>query len=149
MAQLTIGKLAKATDVKTPTIRFYEQIGLLPAPERTDSDRRVYGDDAVRRLAFIKHARQLGFPVDSIRNLLDLAGHPERPCAEANALAQDQLTAVEAKIAQLQTLRDELKRMVDAGCGVGSIGECRVIESLSDHGLCAHEHAAPERMVPV
>ena len=65
------------------------------------------------------------------------------------ALPIYQLTAVEAKIAQLQTLRDELKRMVDAGCGVGSIGECRVIESLSDHGLCAHEHAAPERMVPV
>lgn len=61
MPALTIGKLAKATDVKVPTIRFYEQIGLLLKPDRTESDRRIYDDRAVRRLAFIKHARQLGF----------------------------------------------------------------------------------------
>ena len=77
---LSIGKLAKAADVKVPTIRFYEQIGLLPAPPRTDSDRRLYGEPAIRRLAFIKHARQLGFPIEAIRTLLDLADHPDRAC---------------------------------------------------------------------
>ena len=71
MSALTIGKLAKAADVKVPTIRFYEQIGLLPEPDRTANDRRVYGHGAVQRLAFIKHARQLGFPIDAIRPLLD------------------------------------------------------------------------------
>jgi DNA-binding transcriptional MerR regulator len=145
MTALTIGKLAKATDVKVPTIRFYEQIGLLPEPDRTESDRRVYDDAAVRRLAFIKHARQLGFSVDAIRTLLDLADHPDRACDQANALAAEQLTSVEAKISQLQALRSELKRMVDAGChGVAS--ECRVIETLADHSLCTHDHTAPKRL---
>jgi DNA-binding transcriptional MerR regulator len=142
MAAHTIGKLAKAVDVKVPTIRFYEQIGLLPEPDRTDSDRRVYQDDTVHRLAFIKHARRLGFPIEAIRTLLDLADNPNRACEDANILAQEQLTAVETKIAQLQALRAELKRMVTAGCH-GLAGDCRVIEALADHSLCAHEHAAP------
>lgn len=144
---LSIGKLAKAADVKVPTIRFYEQIGLLPHADRTESDRRVYNEAAVRRLAFIKHARQLGFPIEAIRSLLELSEHPERPCDDANALAQEQLAAVETKIAQLQSLRSELQRMVAAGCQ-GSAGECQVIEALADHGLCAHDHAAPERTAP-
>src|SRR5690242_5571336 len=113
---LSIGKLARLTDVKVPTIRFYEQIGLLPTPDRTESDRRIYGEATVRRLSFIKHARQLGFAVDAIRDLIELAEHPERPCAQANALAEQQLTAVDAKIRQLQALREELARMVATGC---------------------------------
>lgn len=145
MAELTIGMLAKAADVKVPTIRFYEQIGLLPEPDRTESDRRVYGDLAVRRLAFIKHARQLGFSIEAIRTLLDLADHPNRPCEDANLLALDQLAAVESKIAQLETLRVELQRMMSAGCH-GMAGDCRVIESLADHGLCAHDHDPPARL---
>ena len=147
MAALTIGKLAKAADVKVPTIRFYEQIGLLPEPARADNDRRVYEAPTVRRLAFIKHARQLGFPIEAIRTLLDLADNPERACDDANTIAQEQLTAVESKIAQLEALRGELVRMVAAGCQ-GLAGDCRVIETLADHGLCAHEHTAPEQMAP-
>lgn len=136
----TIGKLAKAADVKVPTIRFYEQIGLLPEAARTDSDRRVYQDDAVRRLAFIKHARQLGFPIGAIRTLLDLADNPDRACEEANTLAQEQLTAVETKITQLEALRTELKRMVATSCR-GLAGDCRVIETLADHALCVTDHS--------
>ena len=132
MSALTIGKLAKAADVKVPTIRFYEQIGLLPVPDRTDSDRRVFSDAAVRRLAFIKHARQLGFPIEAIRTLLDLADHPDQACDEANTLAQEQLVAVDAKIAQLTALRTELKRMADAACCGGVASDCRVIEALSN-----------------
>lgn len=141
---LSIGKLSKAADVKVPTIRFYEQIGLLPEADRTESDRRVYAEADVRRLAFIRHARQLGFPVEAIRALLDLSDHPEKPCEGANLLAEEQLTAVERKIAQLESLRSELKRMVAAGCH-GSAGECRVIEALADHGLCAEDHPSAER----
>lgn len=142
MLALTIGKLAKAAEVKAPTIRFYEQIGLLPAPERSDSDRRLYGEAAVRRLSFIRHARQLGFSVDAIRQLLTLTDNPDRPCEEANALAAGQLADVEAKIGQLEALRSELRRMVTANCH-GRAGDCRVIEVLSDHSLCEHEHAQP------
>ena len=142
---MPIGQLAKATGVKVPTIRFYEGIGLLPEPLRTDSDRRVYDQATVDRLAFIKHARQLGFTVEAIRNLLDLSDHPDRPCEQANALAAAQLKTVEAKIRQLQALRKELRRMVATACE-GRVSDCRVIEVLSDHALCAHEHAAPPRL---
>lgn len=129
MSALSIGQVARAAEVKVPTIRFYEEIGLLPTPERTQSGRRVYGAATVRRLAFIRHARQLGFSTDAIRALLELAEHPERPCDDANALAAGQLAAVETKIAQLQALGAELKRMVDAGCQ-GPAADCRVIEAL-------------------
>ncbi len=134
-----IGELAKASGVKVPTIRFYEQIGLLRVPQRTESQRRIYDGAAVKRLAFIKHARQLGFAIDAIRTLLDLSDQPDRICDDANALAQEQLVAVEGKIAQLERLRDELARMVEASCH-GPVAECRVIEVLSDHSLCQHEH---------
>jgi len=139
---LSIGKLATAADVKVPTIRFYEQIGLLPAPDRSESDRRLYGEPTVRRLMFIRHARQLGFSVDAIRALLALSDNPDRPCEEANALAAEQLADVEAKIAQLEALRSELRRMAAADCH-GRAGDCRVIEVLSDHGLCERDHAQP------
>jgi DNA-binding transcriptional MerR regulator len=140
MTTLSIGKLAKAAGVKVPTIRFYEQIGLLPKPARTESDRRVYGAAAERRLAFIKHARQLGFSIDAIRDLLELSDNPDRSCEQANQLAVDQLREVDAKIRQLEALRLELRRMVDAACH-GQASECRVIEALSDHTLCGSDHA--------
>jgi DNA-binding transcriptional MerR regulator len=137
MPTLSIGKIAKATDVKVPTIRFYEEIGLLNTPDRTESDRRIYDEDAVRRLAFIKHSRDLGFSVDAIRVLLDLADHPERPCDEANALASAQLEDVERKIERLQALKAELERMVESACA-GRVADCKVIESLADHSNCQH-----------
>lgn len=131
---LSIGQLAKASDVKIPTIRFYEEIGLLPQAERAANDRRIYGDAAIRRLAFIRHARQLGFSVDAIRDLLDLSDNPDRHCGAANRLAAQQLQDVEAKIAQLETLRGELRRMVDAAC-LGQVADCRVIEALAGQAV--------------
>jgi DNA-binding transcriptional MerR regulator len=135
-----IGALSRETGVKAPTIRFYEQIGLMPAPPRTASARRLYDETARRRLAFIKHARDLGFPVEAVRSLLDLADQPDRSCADADRLATEHLAEVERKIAQLQALRDELAR-VTAECSHGRVAECRVIEVLSDHALClADQH---------
>ncbi|HRD45655.1 MAG TPA: helix-turn-helix domain-containing protein [Caulobacter sp.] len=134
-----IGKLAAATGVKVPTIRFYEQIGLLPAPPRTASDRRLYDDAALRRLTFIRHARQLGFDLDSIRSLLDLSDHPDRPCGEANAIAERHLADVTEKIGRLKALSAELSRMT-AECAGGRVSACKVIEVLHDHGLCAQGH---------
>jgi DNA-binding transcriptional MerR regulator len=141
MSQFSIGALAKATAVKIPTIRFYEQIGLLPEPVRAPNDRRVYDERTLGRLAFIKHARQLGFAVDAIRTLLQLADNPDQPCDRANLLAASQLAAVDSKIAQLQALRNELQRVVSAACQ-GQVSECRVIEVLSNHDLCESEHEA-------
>lgn len=136
---LTIGAVAKRTGLKIPTIRFYEQEGLVAAPPRTESGRRLYADSAVRRLGFIRHARSLGFDLDDIRSLLDLADHPERPCDGADQIATKNLTAVRQRLEQLRALEVELIRMIDA-CGGGQAGECRIIESLGDHALCAHEH---------
>lgn len=144
---LPIGALAKASGMKIPTIRFYEQIGLLPEPHRAGNNRRIYGPQTAKRLAFIKHARQLGFAVEAIRTLLDLADHPDRACDDADALAEEHLAAVESKIAQLEALRTELRRMVSAGCQ-GPAAQCRVIETLADHTLCAHDHVAPEYALP-
>jgi len=127
-----IGKLAAATGVKVPTIRFYEEIGLLPAPPRTASDRRMYDDAAERRLSFIRHARQLGFDLDSIRSLLDLSDHPDRPCAEASTLAERHLADVKQKIARLRALQRELSRMTTE-CAGGRVSACKVIEALHDH----------------
>lgn len=135
---LPIGALSKAAGVKVPTIRYYEEIGLMGAATRTASSRRSYGPEDVRRLAFIRHARDLGFEIDEIRQLLALAATPDRPCADADAIARDHLAAIEDRIARLTALRDEIARMVDGGRH-GSIGDCRVIEVLADHGRCHHD----------
>jgi DNA-binding transcriptional MerR regulator len=130
MTTFSIGQLAKAADVKIPTIRFYEQIGLLPHPERSSSARRLYEHEAIGRLRFIRHARELGFPTEAIRTLLDLAYNPQRTCEDANLLAAEQLQAVNEKIVRLQDLRDELQRMVAPNC-IGLAADCRVIEALN------------------
>lgn len=135
----TIGAVAKRTGLKIPTIRFYEQEGLVAAPPRTESGRRLYAEAAVRRLGFIRHARSLGFDLGDIRSLLDLADHPDRPCEGADLIATKNLELVRQRLEQLHSLETELVRMIDA-CGGGPAGECRIIESLGDHGLCAHEH---------
>lgn len=138
---LSIGKLAQATGTKVPTIRYYEQIGLLPEVERSAGNQRLYTQAALDRLAFIRHARDLGFPLDAIRDLLSLADNPDQPCSAADAIATAQLSAVRARIARLKALETELQRMLDQ-CACGTISDCRVIEVLSDHSHCAHDHHA-------
>jgi len=98
---LSIGVLAEETGCKVPTIRYYEKIGLMPAPIRTEGNQRRYGPAHVGRLGFIRHARELGFPLDRIREILALGDKPERSCAEVDRIARDQLAAVEARIARL------------------------------------------------
>jgi len=107
----------------------------LPKPPRTEGGQRRYGTDTAHRLAFIRHARDLGFSIDSIRELMQLVGAPERPCSDVDRIAEAHLQNVEEKIAKLTALRTELRRMLKE-CSKGQIAECRVIESLSDHKLC-------------
>ena len=136
---LTIGAVSKRTGIKIPTIRFYEAEGLIDAPPRTVSGRRLYADNEVRRLSFIRHARALGFELSDIRSLLDLSDHPELPCGEADRIARRHLEDVDARIAQLRALKRELARIATL-CGGGAAAECRVIETLADHGACAGDH---------
>lgn len=131
MSDHAIGELAKLTETKVPTIRYYEQIGLLPNPPRTAGNQRRYDDSAVARLRFVRHARELGFPLAAVRELLDLADDPDRPCAEADAIASRQLVAVRKRLAALRALETELEDMV-AQCAGGRIEQCRVIEALNE-----------------
>jgi DNA-binding transcriptional MerR regulator len=136
----TIGTLAKRTGTKVQTIRYYEEIGMMPAPERTEGGQRRYDSIASDRLAFIRHARDLGFGLDAIRELLDLSDRPDRPCADVDAIARRHLDAVEHRIARLETLRLELRRML-AQCGDGHVADCRVLEALHDHSEFLTDHS--------
>ena len=132
---LTIGALAKRTGAKVQTIRYYEKIELMPEAERTASEQRRYGDAALDRLAFIRHARDLGFELDAIRELLDLSDRPDRPCADVDAIARRHLEAVERRIARPEALQLKLGRML-AQCGKGRVADCRVLEVLRGHAEC-------------
>ena len=133
--EYSIGALATAAGYAVQTLRYFEQIGLMPTAPRTSGGQRRYGEKELRRLLFIRHARDLGFELDTVRSLLKLAGHPDAPCDAADAIAIDHLRAIDDKIARLQAMREELARMIDA-CSGGRIGECRVIDVLADHGKC-------------
>lgn len=135
---LSIGDLARRTGVKVPTIRYYEQIGLLPSPPRTEGGQRRYGEDELKRLRFIRHARDLAFDVEDIRQLLALSETPQSSCHEADSIAIRHLGEITERIRQLEALRDELARMVEE-CGHGRICECRIVEVIGDHSQCEHE----------
>ncbi|MGV3548969.1 MerR family transcriptional regulator [Rhizobium sp.] len=138
MEARSIKDAARESGVKVPTIRYYEQIGLLPSPRRDGSNRRVFLADDLQRLAFIRHARDIGFEIDAIRTLLDLQDKPNQPCATADAIAQARLSEVNQRISSLLALKTELESMVE-GCKHGYVSECRVIEVLTDHAKCLHE----------
>jgi Cu(I)-responsive transcriptional regulator len=138
MNAIAIGDLARQTGVKVPTIRYYESVGLLPPAPRTESNRRQYDDNAVKRLKFIRHARELGFEVDAIRELLDLAEQPQRSCAKVDALAREHLQAITSRIERLMALKAEVESMIKA-CAKGRIAKCRVIDVLSHHEHCLHK----------
>lgn len=136
----SIGQLSRRTGVKVPTIRYYEQTGLMPLADRTSGNQRRYDADGLERLSFIRHARGLGFPIEAISALIELQTHPDRSCQAAGDLAQAQLDDVRNRIARLQALESELDRIV-AGCdGKGAAGDCHVMTALADHDLCAQDH---------
>lgn len=136
----SIGALSKRTGVKVPTIRYYEQTGLIDAPERTEGNQRRYGQAELERLGFIRHARDLGFSIDAISALIKLQDHPDRSCKEATDIAIVQLYDVRAKIERLKKLETELVRISDGCTGDGTSEDCYVLASLSNHGLCETEH---------
>lgn len=137
---LTIGELSRRAGVKVPTIRYYEQTGLMNAPERSEGNQRRYSRADLERLTFIRHGRDLGLPVEAIRDLIALSGHPDAPCDEANRIAAQHLADVRARIERLQMLEAELARIVASCDGNHAVKECRVLEALSDHGQCCGAH---------
>jgi DNA-binding transcriptional MerR regulator len=126
----TIGDASRLTGIKVPTIRYYEGIGLLAAPARTEGKQRRYRAEDIARLNFIRHARDLGFEIADISELLALSEGPDQSCAQVDVITRRHLANVDRRIAQLTALRGELMRMVDE-CSHGRVCECRVIETLS------------------
>ncbi|MBL6935527.1 MAG: helix-turn-helix domain-containing protein [Alphaproteobacteria bacterium] len=133
-ASFTIGRLAKASGCKVQTIRYYEGIGLMPQPARSPGNQRLYGPAHVNRLSFIRHCRELGFPLGEIRELLSLADDPDRPCEAVDGIARTHIEGMEKRISALSALKDELERIVRQ-CAGGKISQCRILEALSDQSL--------------
>ena len=145
MASLLIGKVAAATGVKVTTIRYYESIGLLAEPGRSDSGQRRYGSDAIDRLNFIRHARELGFDIPSIRDLVTLQDDPDRDCDSVDSIARDNLTRVRSRLSRLKLLETELERMI-ASCAGGTVGACHILQVLGDHTHCSpNEHVVGQK----
>ena len=130
LKMLMIGDLARETGTKVNTIRFYEDVGLLPTPARTASGRRTYGNDDLRRLAFVRHARALGFGTAVIRSRLELAEHPEQECGAASDIAAHHLADVEQRIKQLTKLRTQLRHMVGECSKSRRVVDCSILEAL-------------------
>lgn len=126
---LTIGKLAGATGTKVETIRYYEQIGLLAAPARSAGNYRTYEGEHLRRLSFIRRARDLGFSIDQVRELMGLADRREQSCMAVDVIANQHRDAITRKIADLTALASELDALIDS-CSRNTVAECRIIEAL-------------------
>ncbi|WP_319410354.1 helix-turn-helix domain-containing protein [uncultured Cohaesibacter sp.] len=135
---LSIGDLSKTSGVKVPTIRYYEKIGLIEPADRSEGNQRRYETDDLKRLTFIKHARDLGFPLEDVRSLLALKEDISSPCQKADKILSHHLADVRDRIERLRRLESELERM--SHCQGECVAECSVIESLADHSHCLYEH---------
>jgi len=132
---LKIGALAERTGTNTPTIRYYEEIGLLPRPDRQEGGQRSYGDEDVKRLTFIRRCRDFGFPIEQVRTLASLMQDRDRSCTEARDLAQEHLAAVRAKLVDLKALERSIAGFVescDATCAGGPGPDCVILEDLAE-----------------
>jgi MerR family mercuric resistance operon transcriptional regulator len=127
---LTIGAVSRCTGVNIETIRYYERVGMLSAPPRSEGGHRIYGQDETRALIFIRRARELGFSLEEIRALLDLAQPAKASCADVRAIAAHHLHDVRAKIADLARLERLLARTIKQ-CSGKAVPECPVLDVLN------------------
>ncbi|MBI3992725.1 MAG: heavy metal-responsive transcriptional regulator [Candidatus Lambdaproteobacteria bacterium] len=130
MSGLTIGKAAAQTGMSIDTIRFYERMGLLPAPVRRPSGYREFDAGAVTRLRFIKRAKNLGFSLREVIDLLSLRVDEERTCADVYALTQAKIGDIERRIGELKRMKQALTRLASACAGEGPTGECPILDAL-------------------
>lgn len=126
---LSRGELARRTGVNIETIRYFEQVGLIAAPPRTAGGHRIYGEDHVRTLGFLRRARELGFTPEEVRGILDLGGPGKACCDEVREIAAHHLERVRAKMADLAQLERLLASTIEH-CSGGSAPDCAVIDML-------------------
>lgn len=130
----SIGAASKQTGCSVPTIRYYEEVGLLPAAPRTEGNQRHYDDSAIRRLTFIRRCRDFGFTIEQVRDLVSLVDQPERDCVEVRDIAQVHLEEVQTKLAELQALEASLSAFVrscNSACAGGPTVDCTILEDLA------------------
>jgi DNA-binding transcriptional MerR regulator len=133
MPGLKIGELAERTGTNTPTIRYYEEIGLLPQPDRQEGNQRRYGEEAVKRLTFIRRCRDFGFSIEQVRMLTSLVQDRSRSCFEARDLAEEHLKEVRAKLKGLRELEKSIAGFVEScnvACAGGPGPDCVILEDL-------------------
>ena len=138
MPDLKIGELARRAETSAPTVRYYEQIGLLPAAGRRNGGHRCYDEEDVRRLTFIRRCRDAGFSIEEVRTLTMLVRDGRRSCSEARDLARSRLEAVRAKLDELTALKKTLARFVDDSettCAGGPGPDCTILQELSQPRL--------------
>lgn len=130
MGSLTIGQLAKRAEVNIETIRYYERRGLIPKPPRRESGYRQYPDETVARIQFIKHAKELGFSLKEILELLSLRVNANTTCADVKRRAEGKIADIEEKIHALQRMKKTLTKLAKDCRGRGPINECSILEAL-------------------
>jgi DNA-binding transcriptional MerR regulator len=133
MTSLKIGALAKLTGTTAPTIRYYEEIGLLPSAGRQSGNQRIYGEGDVRSLTFIRRCRAFGFSIDQVRELMALVRNPVSSCTDARDIAQTHLETVRAKLTELKALERSMAAFVtscDASCRGGAGPDCVILDDL-------------------
>lgn len=128
--EVTIGTLSARTGVNIETVRYYERIGLVPPPPRSAGGRRLYGASHIAKLRFVKSARGLGFTLDEVRRLLELADGGGGLCPDVQAVALDHLARVRSKIDDLRRMEATLVE-ITRQCGDGAMTECPLIDALS------------------
>jgi len=132
MDTLTRGELAQRCDVNFETVRYYEQQGLIPKPSRSASNYRLYSEDTVRRIRFIKRAQDLGFTLHEIKELLSLRQTPQAGCAEVLEHAQAKARDIDEKIRALQGIRRALSKLMSECSGRGGLSECPILDALDE-----------------
>lgn len=136
---LTIGQLAKAAGVTTPTIRYYEEIGLLPKAGRSAAGQRIYAESELERLTFIRRCRDFGFSIDQVRVLAGLSISADRDCSQVRDMAHEHLAEVRTRLAELKALERSLEsfaKQCDTACAGGPGRDCVVFETLRSEGRC-------------
>lgn len=131
MNRLTRGKLARAGGVNIATIRYYERLGLLPEPPRSNAGYRMFSPESVKRIRFIKNAQELGFALKEIKELLDLRVTPDARAADVRLIGRGKIANIGDKIRRLQAIEKSLKLLVNTCCSDGTVSECPILESLS------------------
>lgn len=133
-ARLSIGLVARRTGATVPTVRYYEDIGLLPPAARTEAGQRSYDEAAIRRLIFIRRCREFGFSIEQVRDLVGLVDEPDRPCAEVRDIAAAHLAQVRQKLEELKALEASLSTFVcscETACSGGPAVDCTILEDLA------------------